>query len=183
MASAVQNKTHSSLKEIVSEIDDAHNKIESLIMMTRRHFPRNITKLRRVQIEEQAYRDIWQHAEEIVYWFSYRDSGGNPVGTFMFDMKVEQLKHDGGINWILWSIDRMVRDFISLDRQFCALWPHWMRAQLRVMEAQAYVVAKSAGGDSPLKYSKSRLDEQIIFAKKKCLKPSIVKKDLGLADF
>ena len=106
MASAAQNKTHSSLKEIVSEIDEAHNTIESLIMMTRRHFPGNITKLRRVQIEEQAYRDIWQHAEEIVYWFSYRDSLGNPVGTFMFDMKVEQLKHDGGINWILWSIDR-----------------------------------------------------------------------------
>ena len=48
----------------------------------------------------------------------------------------------------------MVRDFISLDRQFCALWPHWMRAQLRVMEAQAYADAKS-GGDSQLKYSKS----------------------------
>ena len=87
MASVAHNKTPSSLKEIVFEIDEAHEKIESLIMMTRRHFPRNITKSRRVQIEEQAYREIWQHAEEIVYWFSYRDFRGNPVGTFMFDMK------------------------------------------------------------------------------------------------
>ena len=107
----------------------------------------------------------------------------------MFDMKIEQLKHDGGLNWILWSIDRMVRDFISLDRQFCALWPHWMQTQLRVMEAESYVISKSQiiGGNgsvlSPMKYSRSRLNEQIIFTKKKCLKPSIVKKDLGLADF
>ena len=63
---------------------------------------------------------------------------GNPVGMIMFDMKIEQLKHDGGINWILWSIDRMVRDFISLDRQFCALWPHWMRTQLRYVQGLSY---------------------------------------------
>ena len=55
------------------------------------------------------------------------------------------------------------------------------------MEAEAYVISKSQiGGNgsylSPMKYSRSRLDEQIIFTKKKCLKPSIVKKDLGLAD-
>ena len=71
-----QNQKYSTLKEILYKIDETHEKIEKLIMMTRRHFPRNITKSRRVQIEEQAYRQIWQHAEEIVYWFSYRDSEG-----------------------------------------------------------------------------------------------------------
>ena len=54
IASESYNKTHSSLKEIIIEIDEAHDKIESLIMMTKRHFPRNITKSRRVQIEEQG---------------------------------------------------------------------------------------------------------------------------------
>merc|ERR1711862_282260 len=185
-----EKKMNSTLQNIVSELDGVHKKIENLIHLTRRHFPKNITKSQRVQIEEQAYRDIWQHAEEIVYWFTYRNSTGYPSAMFMFNMKLEQLKHDGGINWILWSIDRMVRDFISLDRQFCALWPHWMRAQLRVMEAQAFSLSESIADFhgigshlSPLKYSKNRLNEQIVFSKKKCLKPSIVKKDLGLKDF
>jgi hypothetical protein len=185
-----QNQTHSTLQKVISEIDKAHKEIKDFTLMTKCQYSGDITTSRRVQIEEQAFRDIWQHAEDIVYWFSYRNSNGKSSGTFMFDKKLKQLRHDGGIHWILSSIDQMVRTSISLDKDFCALWPDWLRIQLRVMEAQAYTVARSAetflGIEdhlSPLKYSRNRLYEQIIFSKKKCLKPSIVKKDLRLKDF
>ena len=182
-----QNQTRSTLQEVIFELDKEHRAFQEFTLITKRQYSGDITTSRRVQIEEQAFRDIWQHAEDIVSWFSYRDSNGKPSASFMFEKKLKQLRHDGGINWILWSIDQMVREFINLDRQFCALWPDWFRVQLRVMEAQAYTVAWSSEAFfgieeplSPLKYSKNRFREQIIFAKKKCLKPSIVKKDLTI---
>ena len=185
-----QNKTGKTLDELISVLDKEQQKFEDFTLMTKLQYSGKLTTSRRVQIEEQAFRDIWQHAEEIVGWFSYRDSNGKPSANFMFEKKLKQLRHDGGINWILWSIDQMVREFINLDRQFCALWPDWFRIQLRLMEAQAYTVAGSSEAFlgiedhlSPLKYSRNRFHEQIIFTKKKCLKPSIVKKDLGLKDF
>ena len=185
-----QNKTGKILDKVISVIDMKQQIFDCITLMTKLHYSENFTTSRRVQIEEQAFRDIWQHAEEIVGWFSYRDSNGKPSANFMFEKKLKQLRHDGGINWILWSINQMVREFINLDRQFCALWPDWFRIQLRLMEAQAYTVAGSSEAFlgiedhlSPLKYSRNRFNEQIIFTKKKCLKPSIVKKDLGLKDF
>ena len=185
-----QNKTGKTLDEIISVLNKEQQKFEDFMLMTKLQYSGKLTTSRRVQIEEQAFRDIWQHAEEIVGWFSYRDSNGKPSANFMFEKKLKQLRHDGGINWILWSINQMVREFINLDRQFCALWPDWFRIQLRLMEAQAYTVAGSSEAFlgiedhlSPLKYSRNRFNEQIIFTKKKCLKPSIVKKDLGLKDF
>jgi len=185
-----QNKTGQTLDELISILDKEQQKFEDFTLMTKLQYSGKLTTSRRVQIEEQAFRDIWQHAEEIVGWFSYRDSNGKPSANFMFEKKLKQLRHDGGINWILWSINQMVREFINLDRQFCALWPDWFRIQLRLMEAQAYTVAGSSEAFlgiedhlSPLKYSRNRFNEQIIFTKKKCLKPSIVKKDLGLKDF
>ena len=185
-----QNQTGKTLNEVISGLDKEQQMFEDLTLMTKLQYSGKLTTSRRVQIEEQAFRDIWQHAEDIVGWFSYRDSNGKPSANFMFEKKLKQLRHDGGINWILWSIDQMVREFINLDRQFCALWPDWFRIQLRVMEAQAYNVAGSSEAFfgiedhlSPLKYSRNRFQEQIIFTKKKCLKPSIVKKDLGLKDF
>ena len=185
-----QNKTGETLDELISILDKEQQKFEDFTLMTKLQYSGKLTTSRRVQIEEQAFRDIWQHAEEIVGWFSYRDSNGKPSANFMFEKKLKQLRHDGGINWILWSINQMVREFINLDRQFCALWPDWFRIQLRLMEAQAYTVAGSSEAFlgiedhlSPLKYSRNRFNEQIIFTKKKCLKPSIVKKDLGLKDF
>jgi len=180
-----QNQTGKTLAEVISVLDKEQQKFEDLTLMTKLQYSGKLTTSRRVQIEEQAFRDIWQHAEDVVGWFSYRDSNGKPSANFMFEKKLKQLRHDGGINWILWSIDQMVREFINLDSQFCALWPDWFRIQLRVMEAQAYNVAGSSdfGNEdhlSPLKYSSDRFHEQIIFTKKKCLKPSIVKKDLRL---
>ena len=185
-----QNQTGKTLNEVISGLDKEQQMFEDLTLMTKLQYSGKLSTSRRVQIEEQAFRDIWQHAEDIVGWFSYRDPNGKPSANFMFEKKLKQLRHDGGINWILWSIDQMVREFINLDRQFCALWPDWFRIQLRVMEAQAYNVAGSSEAFfgiedhlSPLKYSRNRFHEQIIFTKKKCLKPSIVKKDLGLKDF
>ena len=185
-----QNQTGKTLDEVISVLDKEQQIFEDLTLMTKLQYSGNLTTSRRVQIEEQAFRDIWQHAEEIVGWFSYRGSNGKPSANFMFEKKLKQLRHDGGINWILWSMDQMVHEFINLDRQFCALWPDWFRIQLRVMEAQAYTVAGSSEAFfgvedplSPLKYSRNRFHQQIIFTKKKCLKPSIVKKDLGLKDF
>ena len=185
-----QNQTRKTLNEVISALDKEQQIFKDLTLMTKLQYSGKLTTSRRVQIEEQAFRNIWQHAEEIVGWFSYRDSNGKPSANFMFEKKLKQLRHDGGINWILWSIDQMVHELINLDRQFCALWPDWFRIQLRVMEAQAYTVAGSSEAFfgvedplSPLKYSRNRFHQQIIFTKKKCLKPSIVKKDLGLKDF
>merc|ERR1711971_193449 len=185
-----QNKTGETLDELIFVLDKEQQKFEDFTLKSKLQNSGKLTTSRQVQIAEQAFRDIWQHAEEIVGWFSYRNSIGKPSANFMFEKKLKQLRQDGEINRILWSIDQMVREFINLDSQFCALWPDWFRIQLRVMEAQAYNVAGSSeafsGNEdylSPLKYSRNRFHEQITFAKDKCLNPFTVKKDLGLKDF
>ena len=85
----------------------------------------------------------------------------------------------GGIEWIIWSLDEMVRDLVETDPQTFCMAPkqtHYLTLQTKIQRVAAYQAAKAGtlyGIDDSGIYVLGRnwtqiLKEQNHFVKEKC---------------
>ena len=60
----------------------------------------------------------------------------------LFDKKVQGIQ--GGLEWITWSLDDMVRDLIGSDPEnFCNFFPFYFTLQLKVKRVSVHLSAEA----------------------------------------
>ena len=121
------------------------------------------------------YDDILAQTDKILYWFSQKHLSA--LFYKLFEDKVNGIH--GGIEWIIWSLDEMVRDLVETDPQTFCMAPkqtHYLTLQTKIQRVAAYQAAKAGtlyGIDDSGIYVLGRnwtqiLKEQNHFVKEKC---------------
>ena len=108
-----------------------------------------------------------------MYWFDRKHKSS--LFNRLFELKLQGVQ--GGLEWITWAFDKMVRDLIESDPiQFCPARHHYFITQGQVQKIAAYIAARNGtlygvddSGTIILGKNYTQiLDEQKGFTDKKC---------------
>lgn len=129
-----QNMTLEALKENDGKVELILEEINNLTTAT---FDLQLTDYQ--LYKNQRYDQLLYETEQILYWFTLKDK--SRLFQRLLQQKIQGIQ--GGLEWITWALDDMVRDLISSDKDtFCPLIPFYLNLQLRVAQVSAYLAAQ-----------------------------------------
>ena len=132
----IMNKTNNVLKEREETLMHLNRDFQDMAELLVKDIP-NQHEVDLVRIRK--YEDVLHQTDQILYWFTQKDK--SRLFRRLFQQKIDGSQ--GGLEWISWSLDAMVRDLVSNEPDiYCRYTLYYSHLQIRVSQVAAFLAAE-----------------------------------------